>query len=501
MRSLRAAAAALALILPASIAAAQEGGTTEITDAALAAGWKAAFTCSGLFVAGQTLPEIEQNELSGIYPDFQRSFDALPPAKVDYDRKLVSVSYAPDVPARIAAWRPGFGCTQLPTGAGEEALSFLPRFAAWPGAPAQDRGSAIGSNVKISLRIEEAERLEAPVSAAFDEITYGNGTRTASVIVVQGGQIVAERYDRGIEHETPVRTWSAAKSLTATLIGAARRQGLIDIDYPAVIEEWNKGADPRRAITIRNLLHMASGLDSGENGSRTDKIYFAGARVTDAAASSILEVKPGTRFKYANNDTLIAMRALREAMKDDNKFHRFPYESLLHKIGAMHTTIEIDWNGDFISSSQVWATGRDLARIGQLYLQDGMWGNERLLPEDWVKFVSTPAPAQPAEGAGYGAQFWLMTDAQGVPPGTFYAAGNRGQYIVIIPSLDTVIVRQGFDVIGGARFDINRFTRDVVVALAAAGAERSAAIEAASAAEATPAPDSSRERPRLIQRN
>jgi CubicO group peptidase (beta-lactamase class C family) len=212
-------------------------------------------------------------------------------------------------------------------------------------------------------------------------------------------------------------------------------------------------------------------------------------------------VKPGTRFKYANNDTLIAMRALREAMKDDNKFHRFPYESLLHKIGAMHTTLEIDWNGDFISSSQVWATGRDLARIGQLYLQDGMWGNERLLPEDWVKFVSTPAPAQPAEGAGYGAQFWLMTDAQGVPPGTFYAAGNRGQYIVIIPSLDAVIVRQGFDVIGGARFDINRFTRDVVVALAAAGAERNAAIEAASAAEATPAPDPNRERPRLIQRN
>ena len=146
----------------------------------------------------------------------------------------MSVTYDPNMPPRIAAYRPGFGCTQLPAGAGEEALAFLPRFASWPAPPAQDRGSAIGSNVKIELKIQEAERLDAPVSAAFDEFTYGSGTRTASVVIVRDGQIVAERYDRGIDHETPVRTWSAAKSLTATLIGAARRKGLIDIDYPAV---------------------------------------------------------------------------------------------------------------------------------------------------------------------------------------------------------------------------------------------------------------------------
>ncbi len=490
MRTLRSAAAALLFALPALMSSAQEGGTTDAMQASLAAGWKATFICSGTFVAGQTLAEIERNELSGIYPDYQRQYDQLPAAVIDTGRKLVSVTYAPDMPPRMAAFRPGFGCTQLPTGAGEDALGFLPRFSSWPAPPLQDRGSAIGSSVKIELKIEEAERLDPPVSAAFDEITYGSGTRTASVIVVRDGQVVAERYDRGIDHETPVRTWSAAKSLTATLIGAARRQGLIDIDYPAVIADWNKGADPRRDITVRNLLHMASGLDSGDSGSRTDRLYFAGARVTDMAAKNALEVKPGTRFKYANNDTLIAMRALREAMKDDNRFHRFPYEMLLHKIGAVHTTLEIDWNGDFISSSQVWATGRDLARIGQLYLQDGMWGNERLLPEDWAEFVRTPAPAQPMAGDGYGAQFWLMNRSPGIPAGTFYAAGNRGQYIVILPSLNTVVVRQGFDIIGGAQFDIARFTADVVTALNAADAERGAAraaAEAASAAEAAAA--------------
>ncbi|ABI76418.1 beta-lactamase [Hyphomonas neptunium ATCC 15444] len=477
MPTFRAALAALVLSIPLALpATAQEGGNTEEVQRALAAGWKATFTCSGLFVAGQTLQELDQNELAGIYPDYVRDYDQLPPATVNQARKIVSVDYSPLMPPRMAAYRPGYGCTQLPIGATEKAIDFLPRFAAWPEFKGQDRGSAIGSNVKVELRLEEAQRLEMPVASAFDEMTYGSGTRTSSVVIVRDGQVVAERYARGVEHETPQRTWSVAKSISATIIGAARRQGLIDIDYPAVISAWNKGADPRREITIRNLLHMASGLDSGESGSRTDRLYFGGGRVVDQAAGNVLEAEPGSRFKYANNDTVIAMRALREAMADDALYHRFPYEAVLHKIGAVRTTLEIDWNGDFISSSQVWATGRDLARIGQLYLQDGMWGTERLLPEDWVEFVRTPAPAQPADaltqGAGYGAQFWLMNNVAGVPPGTFYAAGNRGQYIVIMPTLNTVVVRQGFDTIGGARFDIDRFVLDVSRAIQAADQDR-----------------------------
>ena len=470
MRPLRTVLASLAVISVAALpAVAQEGGSTEELDAALAAGYKAGFLCSGLFVAGQSVNEIEANELSGIYTDYQRTFDRLPNAVIDPRKKTVSVSYSDTMPPRMAAYRPGFGCTQLPIGADEGALNFLPRFAAWPDFTGEDRGSAIGSNVKVQLRLGEAERLEAPVSFAFDERTYGNGTRTSAVVVVKDGQVVAERYARGIDHETPQRTWSVAKSITATVLGAARRNGHIDLDYPAVIEAWNNGADPRREITLRDLLHMASGLDSGEQGSRTDRIYFGGGRVVDQAATNVLEAEPGTRFKYANDDTLIAMRSFRESLGADDSYHRFPYEKVLHKIGAVHTTMEVDWNGDFVSSSQVWSTARDLARLGQLYLQDGVWGNERILPEGWVEFVSTPSPAQPPAGSpGYGAQFWLMNDAPGIPQGTYYMAGNRGQYVVIVPSMDAVIVRRGFDVIGGARFDINAFTRDVLLSLQAA---------------------------------
>ena len=479
MPILRPALAALGLsLLLQPVAAAQEGGTTQSMRGALAAGWKASFICSGRFVAGQSLDVIERNDLSGLYPDFVRAFDALPDAEVDETRKTVSVTYSPDMPPRIAAYRPGYGCTQLAPGAREDALDFLPRFAGWPDVSGQDRGSAIGSNVQLGLRLEEAERLESPLTAAFDEASYGIGTRTASVVIVRDGQVVAERYAPGTTHETPLRTWSAGKAISATIIGAARRAGHIDIDYPAVISAWDSGADPRRAITVRNLLHMASGLDSGESGARTDRLYFAGGRVIDQAARNLLEAKPGTRFKYANNDTVIAMRALRDAMADDNAYHRFPYEALLHRIGAVRTTLEIDWNGDFISSSQVWATARDLARIGQLYLQDGMWGSDRVLAEDWAEFVRTPAPVQPVSGASYGAQFWIMDNVPGVPDGTFYAAGNRGQFVVIVPALNAVIVRQGHDRIGGARFDINAFTLNVTQALEAADLDRAAEEEA-----------------------
>ena len=482
VRSIFASAVALAVVALPSMA--QEGGNTDLMDKSLAAGWKASFICSDTFVAGMDLNTLEDNDLDGIYTDFRRAYDRLPEARIDRNEQTVSVQYDASMPPRIAAYRPGFGCTQLPSGADETMIGYLPRFAAWPDATGEDRGSAIGSNVKVSLRTEEAERLDIPVSFAFDERTYGNGTRTSAVVVVKDGQIVAERYARGIDHETPQRTWSVAKSITATVLGAARRQGMIDIDYPAVIKAWDSGADPRRNITIRNLMHMASGLDSGESGSRTDRLYFGGGRVVDQAASKVMEAMPGKRFKYANDDTLIAMRALREAMDDDSKFHSFPYEAVLHKIGARHTTMEVDWNGDFVSSSQVWSTARDLARVGQLYLQDGVWGNERILPEGWVDFVKTPAPAQPKSGAGYGAQFWLMTDAAGVPADTFYMAGNRGQYVVIVPSMNAVIVRRGFDVIGGARFDINSFTRDTLMALQAAEDERNGAAAQREAIEA-----------------
>jgi CubicO group peptidase (beta-lactamase class C family) len=469
--------ASIAAITLSGVSAAQEGGASPEMDSALAAGWKAAFTCSGLFTSKVSLDTIEANELDGIYPDFQIAYDDLPEARIDRVRKIVSVDWSATLPPRIAVWRSGFGCTQLPIGADVSFTETLGHISNWPSNNGPDTARAIGDNARIRQDRGFYGSLEVPLSFAFDGKTYGEGTRTSAVVVMSQGEIVGEKYARGITATTPQRTWSVAKSISVSVIGAANYAGLFDYEGRTALEGWDTPSDPRQAITTKHLLHMASGLDSGARGNRTDRLYFGGGRLIDNATGQSLEAAPGKRWKYANNDTLLAMRALRERLDDDGLYARLPYEKLLWKIGATHTTLETDWNGDYLSSSQIWTTARDMARLGQLYLQDGIWRGERILPEGWSRFVSTPAPAQPVrgDGYGYGAQFWLMNNVEGVPADTYAALGNRGQSIVIVPSRNVVIVRRGFDVNGGTRFDLNEFTRTVLRGVEAMETERAEA--------------------------
>jgi len=354
----------------------------------------------------------------------------------------------------------------------------------WPVNQGTDAARIIGDNAHIGQDRGFYGSLEVPLSFAFDGETYGEGTRTSAVVVLSRGEVVGEKYARGITATTPQRTWSVAKSVSVSVIGAANYAGLFDFKGRTALDAWDAPGDPRQGITTEHLLQMASGLDSGARGNRTDRLYFGGGRLIDNALGQSLEAAPGQRWKYANNDTLLAMRALRERLNDDALYARMPYEMFLWKIGATHTTLETDWNGDYLSSSQIWTTARDMARIGQLYLQDGVWRGERILPVGWSTYVSTPAPAQPGnrDGYGYGAQFWLMNNVEGVPADTYAALGNRGQTIIIVPSRDVVIVRRGFDVNGGGRFDMGAFARAVLQAVEVMEAERDEADRLAEAA-------------------
>lgn len=479
MRRLAALAAGLTLSLTAT-AQAQNNPPSETTQRAHAAGYKALFTCSGYFSAGQTLAEIEANELSGIYVDYRPVIENVGRAQILENQKTVLVAFDGLMAPRAAVWRPGIGCSLLPTGAQPDMTAWLPSFRNMPGMDEPDSSTALGDNVTITDNTFALDLLGIPVSFAFDGGTYGAGTRTSAVLVLHKGQVVAEQYARGIDNITPQRTWSVAKSLTSTVIGAAAYQGILGLDNEAVIADFNKGGDPRRSITLRNVLNMASGLEANTPGSRTDRLYFGGASIADTLAARSLEATPGTQFKYSNIDTLIAMRALREAMGDDAAYRAFPYTDLLHKIGARHTILETDWHGDYMSSSQVWMTARDMARLGQLYLQDGVWGGERILPEWWMDFVTRPTSPQPDGDFGYAGSFWLIGGVDGAPSDAFAGLGNRGQHMVIVPSRDLVIVRRGFDVAGEPRFEIARLVGDIVAAFDAAERARLAA-EAASA--------------------
>lgn len=447
---------AVALAAPAQ--AQQDGRYTR----ALAAGYKAAFLCSAIFNAGRSEEAIAADELSRTYSELTPIMPGLE-ARVDRAARIVSVAFDPALPPRVAAWRPSLGCTNLPVGAAPAAQSHLPRLDLR--APDLDRRSwPLGDRAATARPRGDAARLTRAVSDAFDRRSYGQGSETTAILVVQDGRIVAERYRDDFGPHVSQRTWSVAKSIAGTLVGVAAQQRLLDPQAPAPIPEWQSPGDPRAAITTDQLLRMASGLHSDHAGNRTDAIYFGGTSVTEQATGWPIEAAPGTRFRYANNDILLAIRGLRAALPSTEAYLAFPFRELFWKIGMTRTVPEVDWQGNFILSSQVWTTARDLARLGLLYQQDGVWQGERILPEGWTDYVRRLGPAQPESGYGYGGSFWTFPADLGLPADAFVARGNRGQYLAIIPSRRLVIVRRGFDGLGDT-FDIGAFSRDVAAAL------------------------------------
>lgn len=431
-------------------------GVADADEALIVAGYRALFTCSAHFFAGRALPSILEIELV----DTRKH--GFPDPIIDENRQLV-IAADDGGNRRIAAFRDSMGCTVLPP---HQDLADVPRlpYVAFDDNPvADDRPFPEGDRVELDDHGTHADfrSLRRVLDRAFDGETYGEGTVTVAVIVLKGDRIVAERYRPGFDVDSGYRTWSTAKSISAAVLAVAAHQDLLDLDDPAAVPEWRYPGDPRAAITYKHLLWMSSGLESG--GNNTYAVYFGGQDVLSAVTTTGLEAEPGTRWKYANNDTLLFLRALRHVLADDLRYLRFPYDELLHRVGMHHTRMEVDHRGNFVGSSQVYTTARDLARFGLLLANDGIWEGERLLPEGWVKFSTMPAPARAeVDGEwGYGAQFWLLDRLPGVPDGTFTTAGNKGQYVTVVPERDLVIVRTGIDP-NGKRWLQDRLVAEIV---------------------------------------
>ncbi len=438
-------AAAVAFALPAGAQTPTPGPSASVR--AMAAGYKALTVCSAVkngAMAGapRTLESVERNELVGVYPELDALVREMPAQIDDYS---VSVAWDETLPPRTAVWRPNAGCMILPIGWQGEAGDLWVWSTRTP-----DRGFRTG-------RPADVEALEAVAGKAFGG-GYGEGVNTTAIVVLQNDRIVGERYAPGFGPETPQRTWSVAKSIAGTLIGAAAHRGEIDVNAPAAIPDWSRPGDPRAAITLDQLMRMSSGLTSDTAGNRTDALYFGGVGVDEQATTWPLIAMPGTRFRYANNDSLLATLAIAPT------FETHPPAALFQTLGMHRTWAETDWRGNYVLSSQVWSTARDLARFGQLYAHDGVMNGERILPEGWLAYVSQPSGPQPMGEQGYGATFWLFNKSEGIPADAISANGNRGQYVIIVPSRNIVIVRRGEDPTG-KRFDPIAFTRDVLAAL------------------------------------
>jgi CubicO group peptidase (beta-lactamase class C family) len=436
-------------------------------------GVQAVLMCNGLFTSNRTLEQVFAQELAYLKEPIgtAQGGDYL----VDRDRKAVMVGKQDSGPVARAAFRKGIGCIIMAPDQDFEDIDALPVFdlpalggdpaiIPWPdGDLVETRG--LPTNIDRSA-------LDAASEWAFERETPEQDT--LSLIVLHGDRIIHERYADGVNMHTRTRTWSTAKSIAVTLFGMLVDERRMALDAPLgfdwLPEVAEQEADPRNAITLRHVLNMSSGLypvDSFgmEYATGSGFAYWAGSSSVNGARRRGLMREPGTFWDYENYDTLLAVYAMKLALGDDQTYSEFPRRALLDRIGMRNTLVSTDRFGDFILSSQVYTNARDLARFGLLYLQNGIWDGERLISEDWIKFVRTPAPATARTGNFYGGQWWLVPDDRNdVPRDAYSTAGNRGQYVVVVPSHDVVIVRRGLD-FGKQGFNRWDLTREVLKAV------------------------------------
>jgi len=436
-------------------------------------GQQAIFMCNGLFTSNRSLEQIFEQELAFFREPIGTSEGG--DYEVNWDRRAVAIGAPGAVPVMRAAFREGIGCVILPPDQSLEDIDRLPELTLPypPGDPAQipwPDGDLIEST-GLPANVDE-EKLLAASNWAFDRESPEQVT--LSLVVVYNGQIIHERYAPGFDVTTRTRTWSTAKSIASTLIGMLVDEGRLALDEPLGFD-WYPNArspetDPRNEITLRHVLNMSSGLETVDNrgleyATGSGMSYWAGSSSVVGARSRALIREPGTYWDYENYDTLLGVYAMKLALGGEKAYAEFPRKALLDKIGMRNTLVSTDRFGDFVMSSQIYTNARDLARFGLLYLGNGIWNGERLVSEEWIDFVRTPAPATKSIGSIYGGQWWLVPEGRDdVPKDAYSTSGNRGQFSIIVPSHDMVIVRRGLDY-GRQGFDRWGLTREVLEAI------------------------------------
>lgn len=411
----------------------------------VAAGLTADMLCSAAFVAGLdpdvTFTETVQPMTSVAAPLLRYH--------VDRDAKTVDASVLGILPAK-AAFHPGFGCRL--EYAGSVTVPTVPE-----SAPAAETPTFETANAD----------LRAALDRAFAEEVGQPPRNIKAIVIVKDGRIVAERYAAGYGPETPLPSFSVAKSVTNAVVGILVRQGKLTVDAPAPVAGWHGASDPRAAIKLDHLLRMESGLALEESNSGFDPVSRMLYLENDMAAfaeAGQLGVPPGAQWDYTSANTLILAGIARRAIGGGQaEYLRFVRDELFAPAGMRRMTMEFDGAGTQISSTNMFAPARDWARFGTLFLNDGVAADgTRVLPKGWVAYSR-----RPTLGSSYGAGFWTNGGSSefaalrikgGMPADAFFASGNRGQRIYIIPSERLVVVRLGmthrppdFDIAGDLR--------------------------------------------------
>lgn len=421
--------------------------------------------CGSIFVTGRSEADVLRDDIHVLAPIAKT-------VKLSVDRwaRTVTAS-APGGTSRTAYFRPAVGCTLMTGTVTREALDRqvgrLKPFAAtprdrWPRRP-------------IPAGIDKTA-LDTAVRAAFDEQNKDGHPDTRAIVVVRDGAIVAERYAPGFDGNSRLLGWSATKSIMGTLVGLLVDDGMLTLDAPAPVPQWQGVDDPRRVITLRQLLNMSSGLSFVETykpGSDSIRMLFASADMAADAAGLPLKNPPGTVFDYSSGTSnILSAIVFRTTGGTLEGVTRFATDRLFKPAGMTSVLIAPDESGVPVGSSYGYATARDWARYGLLHLNGGKAGNRQLLSKGWLDFALSPTAA--VSRRPYGGQIWLNCVGQNgrqrfssLPTDMFMAMGHNQQMVAIIPSRNTVIVRLGWTP-DDRDFDYNKYLASIIAALAPA---------------------------------
>ena len=306
------------------------------------------------------------------------------------------------------------------------------------------------------------KKLKRAVADAFDPAGEKK-KRTRSVIVVYKDQIIAEEYDTGFDKNSKILGWSMTKSITSALFGVLQKQRKLDIYKPAPVAQWQN--DARAKITLNDLLHMNSGLEWEENYEKicdATQMLFQARDMPQCQRGKPAKFAPNSHWYYSSGTTNLLSGILRNQFQTHQQYLDFWYSALIDKIGMHSMVVETDMAGNFVGSSYGWATTRDWAKFGLLYLHKGNWNGAQILDESWVTYSATPTNTS---NGNYGAHFWLNAGGKfpDVPRDLYYCSGFQGQMIAIIPSLNLVIVRMGLK--EDPDFGFNAFLSNVIASL------------------------------------
>lgn len=373
--------------------------------------------------------------------------------EIDPDTRTASATVF-GLKKRTAVFNPGLGCTLLPEDVESNVLEqYQPRRNSSEKALPYPWGHEDPIDTTFS-EVEYGQLEKALENAFFEE----NNTR--AVIVLYKDHLIAEKYAPGFTEETKLLGWSMTKSITSAVLGILEKQGRISLKQEDLFPEWRN--DARAEITLNNLLQMNSGLAWEEDYTKISdvtKMLFLAEDMSEVQLHKPLIGEPGIIWNYSSGTSNLLSGFIRNQFENHQDYLDFWYRELIDKIGMNSMTLEVDLTGNFVGSSYSWATARDWAKFGLLYLNKGRWNGEQILSENWVEYTTRPVEGSDGQ---YGAHFWLNACGKypDVPRDLYSANGFQGQHVFIIPSKDLVVVR--FGLVEHPEFDLNVFLREII---------------------------------------